>query len=275
MTVGQGAFMMVEPAESGKLARHPKIVPTLKKEESLFQAGAVGVVGFDEVGRGSLAGPVMVGAALLLAPDTMTAVEDDARTRDGGLLERSQRKRRILAVPEGLADSKMLSKKKREALFEPLQGWVDAWAVGGASNKEIDQWGISHALGVAALRALQQVEQMALAAGLALADKPVDGILDGPYDYIVPTASSMDAPDLGFLPHVSTQVKGDVCCAVVSAASVLAKVVRDRLMEGYARDPRYQAYGWDSNKGYGSAAHRAAIAEYGPSDLHRLTWHLC
>lgn len=267
--------MTVEAATGGKPARRPKIVPTLEKEESLFQAGALGVVGFDEVGRGSLAGPVMVGAALLLAPGAQDAAEAGAQTRDSGSSERSERKQRMLAIPAGLADSKTLSERKREALFEPLQGWVDAWGVGAASNKEIDQWGISHALGVAALRALQQIEQMASAAGLALADKPVDGILDGPYDYIAPAASSMDAPHLGFLPRVSTQVKADARCALVSAASVLAKVVRDRLMEEYAREPRYQAYGWDSNKGYGSPAHRAAIAEHGPSDLHRLTWHLC
>ena len=267
--------MTVEAATGGKPARRPKIVPTLEKEESLFQAGALGVVGFDEVGRGSLAGPVMVGAALLLAPGAQDAAEAGARTRDSGSSERSERKQRMLSIPAGLADSKTLSERKREALFEPLQGWVDAWGVGAASNKEIAQWGISHALGVAALRALQQIEQMASAAGLAVADKPVDGILDGPYDYIAPAASSMDAPHLGFLPRVSTQVKADARCALVSAASVLAKVVRVRLMEGYAREPRYQAYGWDSNKGYGSPAHRAAIAEHGPSDLHRLTWHLC
>lgn len=226
-----------------------KIFPTLEREAELFAGGADLVIGFDEVGRGALAGPVMVGAAALT-----------------GWAGRE--------VPAGLADSKMLTEQMREALFDSLAVWPDAWAVGAASNREIDEWGISHALGIAALRALEQVEAKLTEAASSASFAAPYAILDGPHDYITVAASSLQAPRLGFLPRVTTRVKADAACASVAAASVLAKVTRDRLMESFAPEPSYAPYGWAANKGYGTKAHRAAIAENGPSDLHRLTWHL-
>lgn len=110
--------------------------PTLELERELAAQGYGLIVGFDEVGRGALAGPVMVGAAAVRACDLPE-----------------------LAVPDGVADSKMLTERRRETLFEPLQAWCAASAVGQASNSEIDEWGISHALGIAALRALNAVER--------------------------------------------------------------------------------------------------------------------
>lgn len=110
--------------------------PTLELERELAAQGYGLIVGFDEVGRGALAGPVMVGAAAIRACDLPE-----------------------LAVPDGVADSKMLTERRRETLFEPLQAWCAASAVGQASNSEIDEWGISHALGIAALRALNAVER--------------------------------------------------------------------------------------------------------------------
>lgn len=222
-----------------------KVIPTLALETEFFARGADVVIGFDEVGRGSLAGPVMVGAAAL------TGVSGRA-------------------VPEGLADSKMLTEHTREVLFDSLAAWPDAWAVGAASNREVDEWGISHALGIAALRALEQVEE-SLKKGSFLAPA---AILDGPHDYITAAASSLQAPKLDFLPQVTTRVKADAACASVAAASVLAKVTRDRLMERLATESQYAPYDWALNKGYGTKAHRAAIREHGPSDLHRVTWHL-
>jgi ribonuclease HII len=203
------------------------------------------------------------------------------------------------AIPDRLADSKMLTERERERLFGPLSEFADAWAVGAASNKEIDEAGITHALGLAALRALAACEERLMAPGRqdrpdagAHADthaadghreagrSPVvtlagaAGILDGPYDYISRAAGAMDAPEVPLLPRITTQVRADAGCALVSAASDLAKVTRDRLMERLSEEPGYAVYGWESNKGYGTAVHRAAIAEHGPSDLHRLTWHL-
>lgn len=233
--------------------------PTLALEDQLFANGADVVVGFDEVGRGALAGPVMVGAAAI-------------------------RRHHSAAMPVGLADSKLLTEKKREAMFEPLQQWVAAWGVGAASNHEIDEWGISRALGVAALRALQTVEhsllnsaQNASVDGAATAVESsiaISGILDGPNDYISKTVVTFEAPAISILPAITTQVKADQTCASVSAASVLAKVTRDRIMEDLGRKPRYALYGWEKNKGYGSKVHREAIRLTGPSDLHRISWHL-
>jgi ribonuclease HII len=223
----------------------------------LFAAGTDIVVGFDEVGRGALAGPVMVGAAAL------------RRESFGADSE----------IPVGLADSKMLTEHRREVLFEPLQQWCAAWAVGSATNREIDQWGISHALGVAALRALAAVEvnlaEEEAGGPLVVSDAPaIAGILDGPFDYISRDVNSFDAPALRIVPRMTTKIKADQSCASVAAASVLAKVTRDRLMEELGERPEYAAYEWAHNKGYGSAAHRAAIAAHGASDLHRVSWHL-
>ena len=103
----------------------------------------------------------------------------------------------------------------------------------------------------------------------------VGAMLDGPHDYITKTLGTFEAPPVPVPAHVVTQVKGDQQCCSVAAAAVLAKVTRDRLMVALADEhPQYARYEWANNKGYGSQAHRAAIAEYGPSDLHRVTWKL-
>ncbi|RSX55070.1 ribonuclease HII [Bifidobacterium dolichotidis] len=271
----------------------PSVVPTLELEQELAAQGFDAIVGFDEVGRGSLAGPVMVGCVAIWARDLPK-----------------------LQVPAHVADSKMLTARRRENMLEDLENWVAAWAVGQASNHEIDEWGISHALGIAALRALTHVELQlgargsqvpdetqiaahgkldlataassatvsALRAGeetAAAADASADGlplrigaILDGPYDYITKAVSTFEAPDVPIPPHVVTKVKGDQHCATVASAAVIAKVIRDHLMMQLAERPEYAPYQWASNKGYGSKAHREAIAAYGPCDLHRITWKL-
>lgn len=228
--------------------------PCLDVEQELADQGFDVIVGFDEVGRGALAGPVMVGAAAFWA-------------RDVGQLD----------IPRGLRDSKMLTERQREALFDPLQGWCAANAVGQSSNKEIDAWGISYALGVAALRALNEVErQLAIRGVKASGAVTVGAILDGPHDYISKAFGTFDAPAVAVRPAVRTRVKADQYCAAVSAASVIAKVTRDRLMVSIVQgNPRYQPYRWAQNKGYGSAAHRAAIRRFGATDLHRRSWHLC
>ena len=229
--------------------------PTLELERELAASGCAFVAGFDEVGRGSLAGPVMVGCAMVRGADLLG---------EGGC---------ALAVPEGVADSKLLTEHRREAIFGELSDWAAAWAIGEASNAEIDDWGIGHALGVAALRALARAERRL---GLdETSDARVGAILDGPHDYITKAMGTFDAPFVPVPAQVTTKVKGDRHCASVAAAAVLAKVTRDRLMVDLARsDPRWAAYEWDRNKGYGTAAHRAAIAELGPSPWHRVSWKL-
>ncbi len=277
------------------------ITPTLDLERSLAAQGYDLITGFDEVGRGALAGPVMVGCAAIWARDLEPLDVDDAVELSG---------RTYLGVPDGVADSKMLTEHRREAIFDELRDWCAAYAVGQASNTEIDEWGITYALGVAALRALSQVERelgLRLGGGLAarkasmesageiVEGRPgdsvgesigncgesvralpkVSGILDGPSDYITKALNTFDAPDVPIPADITTKVKGDQHCATVATAAVIAKVTRDRLMVDLAQsNPRYAAYEWAHNKGYGSAAHRTAIAEHGPTPLHRVSWHL-
>ncbi len=234
---------------------HVRPVPTLELERTLAAQGYDVIVGFDEVGRGSLAGPVMVGAAAIWARDLPT-----------------------LTVPEGVADSKMLTEHRREAIFHPLRRWCASSAVGQASNTEIDEWGITYALGVAALRALDELEpQLGIGSATQTPQSVirVGGILDGPNDYITAALGTFDAPDVPVPAHIITKVKGDQHCATVAAAAVIAKVTRDHLMVDIAKgNPAYEPYGWARNKGYGSQVHRDAIAKYGPTPLHRLSWHL-
>ncbi|APW18383.1 MULTISPECIES: ribonuclease HII [Gardnerella] len=225
------------------------LVPSFKYEQDLLCEGYDWVIGLDEVGRGSLAGPVMVGAAVI----GIKQVKENY-------------------MPEGLADSKLLSEKRRGELYEPLQKWCTSWAVGSCTNKEIDEWGISYTLGVAALKAIAKVEE-----DIQISKKEntrIAAILDGPCDYIDKVANTFDAPYIPEPVKVHTLVKADRQCASVAAAAVLAKVTRDNLMVSLAKNPKYAAYDWASNKGYGSLAHRNAIKKVGPSDLHRLSWHL-
>ena len=238
----------------------------------------------------------MVGCAAIWACDLAPLDGDDSAELSG---------RTYLGVPDGVADSKMLTEHRREAIFDELRDWCAAYAVGWASNTEIDEWGITYALGVAALRALSQVErELGLRLGGLTAKKAggeivegrpgdsvgesigncgesvralpkVAGILDGPSDYITKALNTFDAPDVPIPADITTKVKGDQHCATVATAAVIAKVTRDRLMVDLAQsNPRYAAYEWAHNKGYGSAAHRAAIAEHGPTPLHRVSWHL-
>lgn len=273
------------------------ITPTLDLERSLAAQGYDLIAGFDEVGRGALAGPVMVGCAAIWARDLEPLDGDDAVELSG---------RTYLGVPDGVADSKMLTEHRREAIFDELRDWCAAYAVGQASNTEIDEWGITYALGVAALRALSQVERelglrlggestIKKASGEIVEGRPggsvgesigncegsvralpkVAGILDGPSDYITKALNTFDASDVPIPADITTKVKGDQHCATVATAAVIAKVTRDRLMVDLAQsNPRYAAYEWAHNKGYGSAAHRTAIAEHGPTPLHRVSWHL-
>lgn len=226
------------------------LVPSLQFERDLLAEGYDFVIGLDEVGRGSLAGVVMVGAAIVGS--------EQVETED---------------IPQGLADSKLLTEHRRENLISPLKNWCTSWAVGSCTNSEIDEWGISYALGVAALKAISEAETK-LSNILSLEGKRIAAILDGPCDYIDKVLNTFDAPEVLIPAKIHTLVKADRKCASVAAAAVIAKVTRDNIMIQLSKDSRYCTYEWDKNKGYGSKAHREAISKYGPSDLHRLSWHL-
>lgn len=193
--------------------------PTHSVERSLRYSGASVVAGVDEVGRGAWAGPVTVCAAVT------------------GLRR----------PPEGLTDSKLLTPRRRGELRAVLADWVTAHALGHASAQECDELGMTAALRLAAVRALE---------GLPV--RPDAVILDGNYDY------------LGGPWRVRTVIKGDQKCVPVAAASVLAKVYRDGLMAELGEE--HPAYAFADNAGYPSPVHRAALAEFGPSPLHRLSW---
>lgn len=238
----------------------PTGLPTLRVARACMRRyGLTHVAGMDEVGRGALAGPVTVGVVVV-----------DAATR---------------SAPTGLDDSKRLTALQRERLVPKLQRWAPAWAVGHADNTEIDAWGILVALRVAGLRALS-----------ALGTEPERILLDGTYDWLhrpvpVPRQGSLldldldgspgagwddDGPaelrELQATPPVDLMAKADRRCVAVAAASVLAKVTRDRLMaEHGAADPRW---GWEANVGYSAPDHLAALHRHGPCRLHRRSWRL-
>ena len=208
----------------------PSAIPNLKAERELFDGGAPVVLACDEVGRGALAGPVAVGLVLI-----------DASVR---------------RMPAGLRDSKLMTEPRREAMAPRAAAWVRGWAVGEASAAEIDELGIMACLGLAGARAyaaLTAAQEVAL-------DTPL--LLDGNYDWL---SASIERRA-----HVTTRIKADRDCASVAAASVIAKVHRDRGMRVSHED--FPVYGWDENKGYSSRGHFAALAEHGPSALHRHTW---
>jgi ribonuclease HII len=194
--------------------------PTRSIERELWDQGHEVVVGIDEVGRGSWAGPLMVGAAIL------------------------PRDRRV----NGVRDSKMLTEKGREQLFDRVAGWCTAWAVGAASHAECDELGMAAAQKLAARRAIG-----------ALGVHPDAAVVDGKWDFVTPHVD-----------HVEMRVKADQICLSVAAASILAKVTRDRLMRQMALD--YPLWAFDTNKGYPCHLHRAALLGYGPSCVHRRSW---
>jgi ribonuclease HII len=205
-------------------------VPTLRHERILLREGARLVIGMDEVGRGAIAGPVAVGLSI---------VDVDTRT-----------------APEGLKDSKLLPEPKREELHPKVARWSRYAAVGMASNERIEQIGIIAALGLAARRAIDAIRDQ----GVDLTGAVV--LLDGSHDWLSPAIN-------GAIP-VTMKVKADRTCAAVAAASVLAKVQRDRLM--IDNDAVHPGYVWTSNKGYASAEHYAGIERVGASPLHRWSW---
>ena len=209
------------------------IPPTLELERTLIASGARHVVGIDEVGRGALAGPVSVGAVVV-----------DASVGE---------------FPVGLTDSKALTPAARDRLAPLLGSWCLAWAVGHAEAHEIDELCIIGALRLAALRAL---------AALAVQGDAV--ILDGSHDWLS-RGDDLFSTDAA-TPPVTMRVKADLTCASVAAASVLAKVERDRRMIDL--EERLPGYGFAGHKGYGSAMHRQAIATLGASPEHRRTWRL-
>lgn len=179
------------------------------------------ILGIDEVGRGPWAGPLVVGAVVL-----------------GG------------AAVEGLADSKKLSKKRREELDVIIRAQASGYGLGWVSAGEIDEIGLSAALVLATKRAVEQV-----------AATYHEIIIDGTINFLKDTTKGQ---------YVTTLKKADSLVPAVSAASIIAKVARDTYMS--EQDELYPEYGFKNHVGYGTSAHVAAIKLHGVTPLHRLSF---
>jgi ribonuclease HII len=149
-------------------------------------------------------------------------------------------------LPRGVNDSKMLTPASRDALFDPLRSTVTCYAVGHASPQECDELGMTKAQNLAFMRALAQLDEA-----------PDALVVDGKFDF------TRD-------PRTTMLVGADRLTRIVAAASVLAKVTRDRMMIETA--PEFPAYRFEQNKGYPSPEHRQALAAHGVSDFHRRSW---
>ena len=148
----------------------------------------------------------------------------------------------------GVRDSKLLTEIERERLFDRIAGWCVTWSVGAATQAECDELGMAEAQRLAARRAI---------AGLTVA--PDTAIVDGTWNFL-----------RGTVGDVHLKVKADARCLSVAAASILAKVTRDRVMRAEAE--HYPAYAFESNKGYPCSMHKAALQAWGPTAIHRRTW---
>lgn len=174
-------------------------------------------VGVDEVGRGCWAGPLVVGAVVLERPI------------------------------DGLKDSKLLSRSRREKLDKIIRLEARAFGLGWVSPAEIDELGLTRAMTLAIRRALEQIKL-----------DYDEIIIDGKYNFLTDNVKA------------KTMIKADQLVPAVSAASIIAKVARDNFMIELA--DKYKNYGFDSHVGYGTAIHRVALAEFGPCELHRLSF---
>ena len=190
----------------------------LEFEKMYEEQGYKSVCGVDEAGRGPLAGPVYAAAVIL--PQGLEI--------------------------EGVNDSKKLSEKKREELFDVIKEKAVSYCIASASVEEIESLNILKATMLAMKRAVE---------GLAV-----------PADFVMIDGNK--TPELS-VPCTSI-VKGDAKSISIAAASILAKVTRDRVMKEYAE--KYPQYGFEKHKGYGTEAHRKAILEYGPSEIHRMSF---
>ena len=187
-------------------------------ENEIYDSGVKTLCGVDEAGRGPLAGPVCAAAVIL----------------PRGF------------VIEGLNDSKKLTEKKREELFELICENAVTYGIAFASVEEIEEYNILNATFMAMNRAVEKLEFV-----------PELALIDGNRDKGIKYPSRCI-------------VKGDALCADIAAASILAKVTRDRYM--YEMAELYPCYGFEKHKGYGTKLHYEALRQFGPSPIHRMSF---
>lgn len=202
-----------------------------KVEEELYnEKGLKAIAGIDEAGRGPLAGPVVV-ACSLMPRDSMI---------------------------EGANDSKKISEKKREMLYEKITNEAISYGIGIISQQEIDEINILQATKKGLTEAIKDMESK-------LAEKPELGIIK-PDAILVDALTKIDTDGI---PYKSI-IHGDAISYSIACASIIAKVTRDRIMRQW--DEIYPQYGFAKHKGYGTAEHIKALKEYGPCALHRASF---
>lgn len=194
------------------------IYPTLELENELISQGYTVVVGVDEAGRGPLAGPVVAGAVLANGNDKV----------------------------EGVRDSKKMSEKQREAVFEEIMKRSKAYGIGIVSSQRIDEIGIQKAVLEAMTIAVSKINEK-FKIGIIIADGKNVSLIDG------------------F--KMKRITKGDMYHYSISAGSILAKVTRDRMMKEYSI--KYPKYGFEKHMGYGTKYHIEMIYKYGICEIHR------
>ncbi len=212
--------------------RAPKTFPSLEYESAFWRDGFESVAGLDEAGRGALAGPVVAAAVILPRLD-------DEHAHDWT-------HHKLFQTIARANDSKKLSEPAREKLFDPICSLATAFALGSASHIEIDELNILRASHLAMYRALDALP-------------------------LQPDALLLDALVLHNL-HLPQQgiIHGDALALSIAAASILAKVTRDRLMREL--DAQFPHYHFAQNKGYGTRQHLRALRELGASPIHRQTY---
>jgi len=210
--------------------------PTVREELAFQQAGYRLIAGIDEAGRGPLAGPVMAAAVIL--PDSW--LRDSPECVNGPLTDTGPQHQTLVN------DSKVLTVRQRALLYDAIVAEAVAWGVGMVEAQVIDQIGIAPATRLAMRRAVA-----------ALRRRP-DALL----------VDAIDLSDVG-LP-CKPVIDGDARCRSIAAASIVAKVTRDRHME--EMDRRYPGYGFARHKGYGTREHLQRLREMGPSPIHRRTF---
>lgn len=198
------------------------VYSTLKFEQELWATGLSFVCGLDEVGRGCFAGPVVVGCVIF--------------PKD-------------VVLPQGLADSKLLTPKKREQLAVQIKELALDYSISEISVEDINKVGIGEATQMAFRKAVKSLKNF-----------PEYCLIDA--FFIKELDRRMQKPIIG----------GDKVCASISAASIIAKVYRDELMRELHK--KYPQYSWDKNKGYGTKDHREAIKQHGLSKIHRTSFKL-
>lgn len=200
-----------------------------KIERSLYEKGIKSICGIDEAGRGPLAGPVVV-ASVIMPQDSMI---------------------------EGVNDSKKVSEKKREMLYEKIIEEAVAYGVGIIGQEEIDKINILNATKEGLTTCIKELEQDL---------KKKKRGFEKPDIILVDALTKIDTDGISY----QSIIKGDAKSYSIAAASIIAKVTRDRIMRQWAEV--YPEYGFEKHKGYGTAVHIAALKEYGACPLHRKTF---